>query len=250
MSNAEGITKRVIRYIVTSLHRTDGSTVQRFNGLTWRSHSSFSSHAFTLVELIVVFGLIIVLTGLVLSTVGYARKKGARVRAENEIAALSAACENYKADNGVYPRDPIANTATDALNARTMLDPATANAALYRAASLVIYRALSGDRNLDRAVTAADQNYNIDGTALSPPLTQLPQSYFAFRPNILSPSGVGTVTAIADPFRNSYGYSTANQYDPNTGYNPTFDMWSTAGVSPSPTPSPPVTQQDLWIKNW
>src|SRR6476469_477619 len=77
-------------------------------------------HVFTLIELIVVVGIIIVLAGLVLSTAGYARKKGARARAETEIAAMSAACESYKADNGVYPRDPTANTATDALNARAM----------------------------------------------------------------------------------------------------------------------------------
>src|SRR5438128_4127487 len=115
MSNAEGMTKRVIRYIVTSLHRTNGSTIQRFNGLTWQSHSSFSSRAFTLIELIVVFGLIIVLTGLVLSTVGYARKKGARARAETEIAAMSAACENYKADNAVYPPYSGAPTGAHAL---------------------------------------------------------------------------------------------------------------------------------------
>src|SRR5258707_2034249 len=103
MSNPEGMTKRVIRYIVTSLHRIDRSTVQRLNGLTLRSHPAFSSRAFTIVELVVVFGLIIVLTGLILSTAGYARKKGARVRAETEIAAMSAALENYKADNAVYP---------------------------------------------------------------------------------------------------------------------------------------------------
>jgi len=208
-------------------------------------------NAFTLIELIVVVGIIIVLSALVLSTVGYARKKGARARAETEIAAMSAACENYKSDNAIYPRDPTANTSTDALNARTMLDPGTTNAALYTAASLVLYRSLSGDRNLDRTVTAADENYNIDGTALTPPLTQLPPSYFAFKPNMLSPArGNGTVTATADPFGNTYGYSTANQYDPNTGYNPTFDLWSTAGVAPSPTPNPPATQQDLWLKNW
>jgi len=212
-----------------------------------------SYNAFTLVELLVVFGIILILAGLVLSTVGYARKKGARARAETEIAAMSAACESYKADNAVYPKDLTANTATDALNARTMLDPATTDAALYRAASLVLYRALSGDRNLDRAVTDADRSFNIDGTALSPPLAQLPQSYFAFKPNMLSPSGgSGTVTAVTDPFGNTYGYSTANQADPITpkGYNPTFDLWSTAGVAPSPTPAPPATQQNLWIKNW
>src|SRR5437867_7608052 len=151
-------------------------------------------NAFTLIELIVVVTIITILAGLVLSTAGYARKKGARARAETEIAALSAACESYKADNGVYPRDPTPNTATDALNARTMGDPTTT---LYNTASLVLYRALSGDRNLDRAVTAADQNFNIDGTALSPPLNQLPQSYITFKPNMLSPAGgTGSVTAI------------------------------------------------------
>src|SRR6266404_271344 len=88
-------------------------------------------NAFTLIELIVVVGIIVVLAGLVLSTVGYARKKSARARAETEIAAMSAACESYKADNAVYPRDPTANTATDTLDARTMLDPVTTDAALY-----------------------------------------------------------------------------------------------------------------------
>jgi len=208
---------------------------------------------FTLIELIVVVSIIAILVGLLLTTAGYARNKAARARAETEIAAMSAACENYKADNGVYPRDPTANTATDMLDARTMIDPASANAALYRAASLVLYRALSGDRDLDRTVTVADENYNIDGTTLSTPLTQLPRSYFAFKPNMLSPrGGSGNVTAIADPFGNTYGYSTANQYDPTTpkGYNSTFDLWSTAGVASSPTPSPPATQQNLWIKNW
>src|SRR6266571_5953619 len=150
MSNAEGMTKRVIRYIVTSLHRTNGSTIQRFNGLTWQSHSSFSSRAFTLIELIVVFGLIIVLTGLVLSTVGYARKKGARARAETEIAAMSAACESYKADNGIYP----ASSDTNNLNAKTSLNPSA-----YQAASLYLYNALFGATNGSRIPNAGARSY-------------------------------------------------------------------------------------------
>ena len=208
-------------------------------------------NAFTLIELIVVVGIIIVLSGLVLSTVGYARKKGARARAETEIAAMSAACENYKADNAVYPL----SSATNALDARTMLDPQLANATTYKTASLVLYRALSGDRNLDRAVNTTDGNFDIDGSTLNPPPSQPkpPPSYFAFKPNMLFPADqTQNVQYIQDPFSVSYGYSTANQADPLTpkGYNPTFDLWSTAGVAASPTPSPPATQQGLWIKNW
>jgi type II secretory pathway pseudopilin PulG len=202
---------------------------------------------FTVIELIVVVGVILILTGLVLSTVGYARKKGARARAETEIVAMSAALESYKADNAVYPRPlPVPNSNTDALDARTMGDPTRAS---YVVAGLVLYRALSGDRNLDRTVSVADESLDIDGSALSQPLTVLPTVYFTFKPNMLLPSGgTGTVTAILDPFGNSYGYSTANQYSPSTGYNPTFDLWSTSGLTA--TPGSPDTITPQWIKNW
>ena len=242
----------VIRYIVTPLQRIYASTLQRFNDSTSRSRSSLrAAGAFTLVELLVVITIIIILAGLVLATVGYVQKKAARSRSEAEIAAISASLESYKADNGIYVRDPTANTATDKLNARTMLDPVGADATNYKAASLVLYRALSGDRNLDRVVNVTDQNFDIDGSTLASPLTRLPQSYFAFKPNQLSPNDqTQSVQFVRDPFGNSYGYSTAYQFDPNTGYNPTYDLWSTAGIAPSPTPTPPATQQDRWIKNW
>ena len=237
----------MIRHIVTALERIYGPTIQRLNDLTRRNNSSFRvSAAFTLIELIVVTTVIIILTGLVLSTVGYIQKKGARARAETEIAAMSAALENYKSDNAAYPRDPTANTATDRLNSRTMGDPTTT---LYSAASLVLYRALSGDRNLDRAVNASDENFNIDGSTLSPPLTSPPKSYFTFKPNMLSPADqTQNIQYVRDPFGSAYGYSTAYQYDPNTGYNPTFDLWSTAGLTMNPPNPDTITPQ--WIKNW
>src|SRR5882757_2748487 len=98
-------------------------------------HSSFSGRrAFTLIELIVVTAVIIILTGLVLSTVGYVQKKGARVRAETEIAALSAACESYKADNGIYPTEA---STTEQLNSTTSFNPTD-----YQSASLYLYKKL------------------------------------------------------------------------------------------------------------
>jgi type II secretory pathway pseudopilin PulG len=230
MTNVEKFGPRSIR---NSRFVIDSSFVIR--------HSSFSGKSgFTLIELVVVFGLILVLTGLVLSTVGYARKKGARARAETEIAAMAAACESYKADNGVYPR----SNDTDGLDARRDGNPGSTPCpspcpdpgarTAYSQTSLYLYTQLSGDLNANRQIDAGETG----------------RSYFAFKPNMLLPSGgVGTVTAIADPFGNSYGYSTANQANPNNGYNPTFDLWSTAGLTATPGGTPDtITPQ--WIKNW
>jgi len=212
----------VIRHIVKPLHRICDSMIQRFNDLTRRSHSSFSpKSAFTLIELIVVTAVIIILTGLVLSTVGYVQKKGARARAETEIAAMSAACESYKADNGVYPQ----NNDTNALDPTTDVNPSTTPPNNYTRASLWLYEQLSGDATGNRQPSA--------------------KSYMAFKPNMLlpAPPSTATVTAIADPFGNSYGYSTKMAATGNGGYNPTFDLWSTAaGTTSADVPK--------WIKNW
>jgi type II secretory pathway pseudopilin PulG len=178
-------------------------------------------NAFTLIELIVVVGIIIVLAGLVLSTVGYARKKAARARAETEIAAISAAMENYKSDNGIYPRDNATNQYTDTLNARQDFD---STKTVYQNPSFYLYTQLSGDSNGSRSPTG--------------------KSYMAFKPNMLFPADqTQNVQYIQDPFGNSYGYSTANQADPAKGYNPTFDLWSTA----SGTAAGDALK---WIKNW
>ncbi|MFZ4386847.1 MAG: prepilin-type N-terminal cleavage/methylation domain-containing protein [Chthoniobacterales bacterium] len=61
-------------------------------------------NGFTLIELMIVIAIIAILASLVLSTAGYVQKKAARSRAEAEIAAVGAALESYKADNGDYPR--------------------------------------------------------------------------------------------------------------------------------------------------
>jgi prepilin-type N-terminal cleavage/methylation domain-containing protein len=173
---------------------------------------------FTLIELIVVTTVIVILTGLVLSTVGYVQKKGARARAETEIAAMSAACENYKADNGIYPRDNTASQYTDTLDARNNFD---ATQAVYQHASFYLYTQLSGDSSGNRSPTG--------------------KSYMEFKPKMLYPDDqTQNVQYIRDPFHNSYGYSTANQADPTKGYNPTFDLWSTANS----------TDPNQWIKNW
>ena len=168
--------------------------------------------AFTIIELLVVIAIIIILAGLILSTVAYVQKKGARSRAEAEIAAMSAALESYKADNGIYPSD----------SSKTDVDPAAAPTPA--AASLYLYEQLSGDADNDRI-----------------PETK---SYFPFKPNQLGPiTQTAAVQYIRDPFGNCYGYSTAKALGKTYGYNPTFDLWSIGDDSTG-------TNQTKWIKNW
>lgn len=70
---------------------------------------------FTLIELIVVIAIIAILAALMLQTAGFVQNKGARSRAEAEIAALSAALESYKVEFGEYPRGT--NTSKNGNNA-------------------------------------------------------------------------------------------------------------------------------------
>jgi type II secretory pathway pseudopilin PulG len=187
-------------------------------------HSSFraaGASAFTVVELLIVMAIILTLAGLILATSSYVQKKGARSRAEAEIAAMSAALENYKADNGIYPR----NSDTDIINAKAGTTPSPNTPDEYTKSTLYVYQMLTGD---------IDGNRTIDATETS-------KSYFQFKPNQLGPTDQSSaVIMIRDPFGNSYGYSTAYQADPIKGYNPTFDLWSTANESDS----------SRWIKNW
>ena len=166
--------------------------------------------------------IIIVLAGLVLATSGYVQKKGARSRAEAEIAAMSAALESYKADNGIYPT----KSETNVLKANS-----TTTVSDYENASRYLYTQISGDTDGNPTTADSGRNY-MSGT---------------LKPNMLNPNPPGAGTYIRDPFGNCYGYSTVKSSAPtgSDGYNPTFDLWSTGGVTP-----PIPTNQSQWIKNW
>jgi type II secretory pathway pseudopilin PulG len=239
----------VTRYIVTSLHRIYDSTIQRLNDLTRRSHSSFASRlsirnsatagsasirtegAVTIIELLIVIMIILILAGLILSISSYVQNKGARARAETEIAAMSAALESYKADNGIYP----GNADTNSLNPTTDVNssPPTSGTNNYSKAGLYLYEQLAGVTSGVRSETPSSK------------------SYFSFKPNMLSPKDTSkNIVGIGDPFGNLYGYSTSKNpvlnptgYTTAAGNNPTFDLWSTSGG---------MTSSDIpkWTKNW
>lgn len=195
-----------------------------------RTKSSRGANAgFTVLELLIVVAIIIVLAGLILATSGYVQKKGARSRTEAEIAAISAALENYKADNGIYPTD---SNSTEKL--KPNFDPDGGDPTKFTDSGKYFYKAISGDSDGD-------------------PTTGIEtKGYFTFKPNMLSPNPPAANTYIRDPFGNCYGYSTIKASAPagTDGYNPTFDLWSTGGET-AKKPSETFAQyQERWIKNW
>lgn len=207
--------------------------------------------AFTLIELLTVIVVILILAGLILAVAGYVQGNAARSRATSEISALSAACESYKADNGVYP---MASGTTDAVYAIASGNAASGKydptQAVYTNSSKYLYGQLSGDYDNNNPAAATNYDGKIDGNETSNKI------YFEFKPNMLGGTkdangNFTAVTYIQDPFGYSYGYSTAYTATSGTnGYNPTFDLWSTGGTNSQQTSTSGTVPQAKWIKNW
>jgi type II secretory pathway pseudopilin PulG len=226
-----------IRYTVTQLHRSKGLTLQRSIGLTRRSHSSFVvrhssfQNGVTIIEMLVVIMIIFILAALVLAASSYVQNKGARARAETEIAAMSAALESYKADNGTYPGNGDTNALDPTVDVNS--SPPSSGTNKYSKGGLYLYEQLAG-------VTS--------GVRSQAPSSK---SYFSFKPNMLSPKDASKdIVGISDPFGNLYGYSTSKNpvlnptgYTTANGNNPTFDLWTTSGGSIS-------ADIPKWAKNW
>jgi type II secretory pathway pseudopilin PulG len=226
--------------------------------------------------LLTVMVVIAILAGLVLSISGFASKKGATARAQAEIQAISAACESYKTDNGTYPHQPLAmsgtipavsgtNIPSDQLDPRSNGNSASTTAA-YANASLELYEALSGDLTLSGTG---------GGPGVKDYISDLRQDTLGRANMSAVVSSDNQVAYLSDPFGNCYGYSTANAtsvtsgssvingYPMGTttypGYNPTFDLWCTAGSYSNPNsptgtgnsaPGAPGDPILSWIKNW
>jgi len=239
-----------------------------------------SSAAFTLVELMVVISIILVLAGLVAGIATFAQRKGLRARTQGEISMLSAACENYKIDNGSYPRDRnvAASTTkgiTDQVAPMTNFLPRTTDSAAYQASSLFLYKELTGERT----VSGTGVQYGVPDPGTRRYVKDMD-------PRILNVSRDPTTRAIIavfyfqDPYGNCYGYSTqaalaqqnfvlllkmgtatetpsATAGDPDVkllGYNTgSFDLWSVGESKITVAPaagSPQDLEWAKWIKNW
>jgi prepilin-type N-terminal cleavage/methylation domain-containing protein len=223
-----------------------------------------SIRGFTLIEILTVIVVILIIAALVVNAAGYAQRKAARARAEGEIKAMSTACESYKADNGTYPRGPGITEGDETAGSDSPIDPkkhGNPRAQNYQKASQYLYQELSGDKDLNGVLSGASEPT---------------KGYMNFDKNMLNGTkdangSITKVNYIQDPFGNSYGYSTAGAKAEETfraqvaakgskaegrssdspGFNPTFDLWSTADTKVQST-SAPVTEveRNQWVKNW
>jgi len=218
---------------------------------------------FTLIEMITVIAIIVILVSLVLAVNGLVQRKSAMARTDSEIRLLSQACEAYKTDNGGYPQDNqnASSSYTNTLDPTVSLTPTS-----YYSACNILYMALSGDTLGTGIPPFAGTNYAPD--------------FFKSSRLAGGPGTAVTTIYVMDPYGNSYGYSTAallaqQEYQAalalspsatlNTqtrtingvqvtlptnslgfsGYNTTFDLWSTGGTTSGST-----TDVAKWVKNW
>lgn len=227
---------------------------------------SSSRAAFTLIEMITVMAVIVILVSMVLSVSSLVNKKAALQRTKGEIASLQLAAKNYETDNASPPREEgvtepfFENGKADDKG----LDPRKHGAPTnpeqlkrYKESVLVLYKALSGDTNLDFKTSADETGKAYAGDFFRPERIKFDNPKSTDR----------KVEYVIDPFGNCYGYSTAGLAQEEAfremlrknakaerpsenqlaGYNPTFDVWSTAGSNAT---APRDEDRVKWVKNW
>jgi len=192
--------------------------------------------SFTLVELLVVMGIIAILMALVISAGNALFIKAQRSRAAAEIQAMGVAAEAYKGDNGVYPQGD-GNLGTNNSAATTVYTAQDGTGAEYQTNSWLLFSALSGQTNFTVAPVAGIK------------------VYMSFKPNQVTTPANG-YTYIHDPFNvaYAYGYSTGSPAGATSTFTPYngsgfFDLWSTGGVTSSKYQAN-NSLTNAWICNW
>lgn len=176
--------------------------------------------SFTLVELLLAMGIVLILVGLLIGASKGVFNRAKRSRAQGEVQAMTTALEAYKVDNGIYP--PATGLTT---NTYPNSD-GSSSGGLYQVSANLLFTNLTGQTYLGSAVASGAK------------------SYISFKVNQLgNPTTSGSVY-IADPWGFAYGYSTgtSSSYPFNgTGF---FDLWSTAGLLST------SVNTNAWISNW
>lgn len=177
------------------------------------------SAAFTLIEVLAVIAIIMILAGILVGGMEYAKQRQANEKARVQIALLSKGIEEYKVDMGVYP-------GTDD------------NTAIDGDVSEQLYQALFKD------------GYDYTDPATPPsPWTKATKIYLnqldprnnkqGWLPRLKPTDPLPTDPKISDPWKNGYRYRKGNN-----AQNPDFDLWSMGKDGKTNTTNPAKTEAD------
>ncbi|KAB2641168.1 MAG: prepilin-type N-terminal cleavage/methylation domain-containing protein [Verrucomicrobia bacterium] len=154
--------------------------------------SSRRCSGFTLVEMLVTITIIVILAGLVVAGMDYAKESTKRNTAKVQIGLLAQACDDFKLDFGFYP-GRAENSPSDGKNMSNEL-----------------FSDLYWDSNRDGSGPLNDTVQKIYISDLDPEHNR--QGWI---------DGRGQAARILDPWRNEYRYRKGSG-----AQSPDFDLWS------------------------
>lgn len=215
-------------------------------------HRSRINRAFTLIELLIVIGIIAVLAALTMGTFSYAQQQSSRNRTTATLAAITSGLERYKAENGEYPQPASPDKTADVGSAK----------GINVGGALMLYQALTGDGDTeielathsagqsDGTVSVEEQPKTINGDFV--PVKDSSTNVWRSKlgATLVTQAGFMIVDGFGHPFfyQKNVDGSTAGVI------NPTYDVWSVAQSSIenvlSVDKKTDRARTGVWIKNW
>ncbi len=183
--------------------------------------------AFTLIEMLVVFGLIAALAGLIIGAASAGFNKRIRARVQAERDALVNAIESYKQDKGFYPPDNVSNNTNDPVM-NSLFYELTGTIPIIPAgsASPISFSSAVLSGLLPLTTMAIQANFNAAGFLnASPDKSEIKNFYKNLKPSQYT-TLVG-VTLLVVPYK---GPTTPNTWRYNSSrpaHNPdSYDLWA------------------------
>lgn len=185
---------------------------------------------FSLIELMVVIGIIILLSGLLIAALPGIQTRLNRNRVEALIAEIEGGLSRYQLEHGIYPQNPLTGDDRDSSGLE---------------GSAVLYKHLSGDYDEDGKIDGIDTDEVGDDETV-----YVPKLDFESQKNAKDPRTelLGGDYRIVDAFGSPLRYLAQPPGTPAADrdtYNPTYDLWSVVDADPD-------NEEDAarYITNW
>lgn len=189
-------------------------------------------NAFTLVELLVVLGIICILASLMVAAYSYMGRMALEAKTRAEVKALEAALEAYKRDNGGYP--PLD---WNAMNGVPGVEGCIVSDTVGMGKGKGVWAHMGGDGGSGKGTPRVETNaasgwYNSQFLVRALGTNNPNKVYYEFKEKQMMqikkvtagcvPTTSLECTFLLDPMGNPYGYNPINPY-----FNPSsFDLWS------------------------